>query len=177
MGSVSSATKPAEKPKASPLSESTPEARGVLRRAGPQVKKYRKPRRPRSLPKHRSCPGNGACKAEEHESRQRDNYSCKGTASRPQDKTNGNTGKVNWIPQLGHSSGQHNLAQASRGERGSGGAADLEELVSPVSGLRVTNIGQAKGGLSWVADDMPTVKVIAKDEVAPRALRPRNLML
>ncbi|VDP73648.1 unnamed protein product [Echinostoma caproni] len=90
--------------------------------------------------------------------------------------TTGNTRKVNWIPQLGHGSGPLRRKPAVV-NGGSSGPEDLEDLVSRVSGLRVTNIGQAKGGLSWVAEDIPTVSVKAKNEVAPRVLRPRTLML
>ncbi|VDP91332.1 unnamed protein product [Echinostoma caproni] len=60
---------------------------------------------------------------------------------------------------------------------GSSGPADLKHLVSPGSGLKFTNIDQAKDELSWVGEDILTVNVISKNEVAARLLRPRTLML
>ncbi|VDP93367.1 unnamed protein product [Echinostoma caproni] len=52
------------------------------------------------------------------------------------------------------------------------GPSYLKNLLSPVLGLRVTDVGEAKGGLSWSAEN-----IIAKNEVAPRVLGLRILML
>ncbi|VDP93635.1 unnamed protein product [Echinostoma caproni] len=177
MNSVSSATGPAEKPKASPLNESTPKSRSVLQRAGPEVKKVRKAKETQVAPKT-IAPALETGGVKQRSTKVNKEITTPAREQHLDHKTGPlktperSTGSRSWATVVTNTL-LHNPVMMNGS---SSGTADLDDLVSTVSDLRVTNIGQAKGGLSWVAEDMPTINVIAKNEVAPRVLRPKNLI-
>ncbi|VDP95169.1 unnamed protein product [Echinostoma caproni] len=148
VSSVSSATKPVEKPKASPLGESTTKLRSVLQRTGPQAKKVPKAKKTQVAPK--SIAPDLATEVIKQKSTNVDKEITAPAREQHLERKTGpletperSAGSRSWATVV-----VKTLRRKSAVVNGSSsGPVDLEDLVSPVLGLRITNIGQAKGGL------------------------------